>query len=549
MTAAASASPPRTIRLLLVEDDPEDAMILREQIAEAPERITLEVVARVSAALERLRDGAEFDVILSDLSLPDSKGMETFDRLHEAAPTIPIIVLSGGTDEELALATVEHGAQDYLVKGRADAALLARTIRYALKRAEAERALSAERSLLRNVVNNIRDAIYVKDTEGHYLLSNRAHARQLGVGHPREIVGKHTRDLFPAEIAERFLADDHQVIQLGEAIINRHERIVEADGRVRWLSTTKVPLRNEDGKTIGLVGIGRDITQRKEGEEKLAQYTHELQQRNAEMQDDLQMAREVQLAFLPQQFPTFPPDAAADQSALRFYSRYLPATLLGGDFFHVAPVGEMAAGVLICDVMGHGVRAALVTAIHRALMEELHAYAADPGAFLDQMNRALLSILRRTRSPMFASALYLTIDAATGTLRYSNAGHPRPLHVRRRDGVVEMLGASNQRPGPALGLFDAQKYPVLEFSVSEGDLIVLFTDGLYEVENAAGDLYDQEMLLRVIASRASQPTETIFDETVSEVQRFSATRSFSDDVCLVGIEVCRIGPANPDSRT
>lgn len=516
-------------------------MILREQIAEAPERFKVEAVARVAEALERLRTG-EFDVILSDLSLPDSKGMDTFDRLHRAAPMVPIIVLSGGIDEDLALATVEHGAQDYLVKGRADAALLARTIRYAIKRVEAERALSAERSLLSNVVNNIRDAIYVKDTEGNYLLSNRAHARQLGVESPRAIVGKHTRDLFPPETAERFLADDHKVIVLGEAIINRHERVVQADGRVRWLSTTKVPLRNEQGQTIGLVGIGRDITQRKEGEEKLAQYTRELQQKNAEMEDDLNMAREVQLAFLPQQFPTFPAHVAPEESALRFYSRYLPATLLGGDFFDIAPVGETSAGVLICDVMGHGVRAALVTAIHRALMEELSDYAAEPGPFLDQMNRALLSILRRTRSPMFASALYLTIDASTGVLRYANAGHPRPLHVRRRDRVVELLGQSGQRPGPALGLFEGTTYPVQEFRVAEGDLIVLFTDGLYEVENADGELYDQELLMKAIETRAEQPTESMFDETVEEVLGFSATRTFSDDVCLVGIEVCRIGP-------
>jgi sigma-B regulation protein RsbU (phosphoserine phosphatase) len=355
------------------------------------------------------------------------------------------------------------------------------------------------------------------------------------------VVGKHTRDLFPAETAERFLADDDQVIRLGEAIINRHERVVQANGGVRWLSTTKVPLRNEQGRTIGLVGIGRDITQRKEGEEKLAQYTRELQQKNAEMEDDLNMAREVQLAFLPQQFPTFPAHVAPEESALRFYSRYLPATLLGGDFFHVGAIDETSAGVLICDVMGHGVRAALVTAIHRALMEELSDYAAEPGAFLDQMNRALLSILRRTRSPMFASALYLTIDASTGLLRCANAGHPRPLHVRRRDGVVELLGHSNQRPGPALGLFDGTTYPVQEFRVAEGDLIVLFTDGLYEVENAHGELYDQHLLTKAIETRAALPTETIFDETVDEVLRFSATRTFSDDVCLVGIEVCRLG--------
>ena len=75
------------------------------------------------------------------------------------------------------------------------------------------------------------------------------------------------------------------------------------------------------------------------------------------------MAREVQLAFLPQQFPTFPRHAAPDESSLQFHAEYLPATTLGGDFFHIIPISDNEAGILICDVMGHGVRAALVTAV------------------------------------------------------------------------------------------------------------------------------------------------------------------------------------------
>ena len=87
------------------------------------------------------------------------------------------------------------------------------------------------------------------------------------------------------------------------------------------------------------------------------------------------------MAFLPQQFSVFPRRAAPQEVSLRFVSRYLPTTTLGGDFFHILPISETEAGVFICDVMGHGVRAALVTAIARALAEELEEFAADPGAF------------------------------------------------------------------------------------------------------------------------------------------------------------------------
>jgi len=263
------------------------------------------------------------------------------------------------------------------------------------------------------------------------------------------------------------------------------------------------------------------------------------------MEDDLDMAREVQQAFLPQQFPSLPQGAPPEESALRFVSKYLPTEALGGDFFHVAAISDTKAAVFICDVMGHGVRAALVTAIQRTLVEELQPVAHDPGEFLSQMNRALLSILRRTRSPMFASAFYLVADVAAGEMRYANAGHPRPLHLRRSGGSVGFLDGGNMRPGPALGVFDGTVYRTFAAPIAAEDLVLLFTDGLYEVESKKGELYDQTLLLRAVERRLYRPTEQIFEETIGEVRDFSATRSFEDDVCLVGMEVMRLGIGAP----
>ena len=323
----------------------------------------------------------------------------------------------------------------------------------------------------------------------------------------------------------------------GTAIVNRREFVGEGRA-LKWLSTTKVPLRDARGRIVGIVGVGRDITARKQAEEKLARYAEELREKNDEIEVDLQMAREVQQAFLPQQFPAFPSSASAEESALRFVSRYLPTTTLGGDFFHVIAVSETRAGVFICDVMGHGVRAALVTAIQRTLVEELHALADRPGEFLTQMNASLLSILRRTKGPLFASAFYLVADLAAGTLRYANAGHPRALHLRREEGSVEAL--AHGKPGPALGVFEDSVYATHETQLAARDLLILFTDGLYEVENAEGDLFDFGHLKEVLQKRVQQSAETLFDEMLDEVRRFSATGGFDDDVCLVGMEVQRL---------
>jgi serine phosphatase RsbU (regulator of sigma subunit) len=190
--------------------------------------------------------------------------------------------------------------------------------------------------------------------------------------------------------------------------------------------------------------------------------------------------------------------------------------------------------------MGHGVRAALVTAIQRALVEELTDYADQPGEFLTQMNDSLVSILRRTKSPMFASAFYVLIDAKDGRLCYANAGHPRPVHLKRATGGVALLEGPGARPGPALGVFESTRYEQEDNVLRPRDLLLLFTDGLYEVENARGEFYDQSLLLKSIQQRVQRSTEHIFEQTIEEVRQFSATKGFIDDVCLVGVELAHL---------
>ena len=531
-----------TIRVLLVEDNPGDARLIQELLRDAKGgEFETVVVPRLSDAMERL-NLEKFQLILLDLSLPDSHGIETFHKMTAHAPLIPLIVLSGLDDEALALQTVETGAQDYLVKGQVDPRILERAIRYAMKRVEAERALGEERNLLRSVIDNLLDSIYVKDTQGHYLLDNIAHRRLLGVDAAENVVGKSIFDFFPPAAASRFQEDDDVVLRLGQPVLNREEVLVVSDSAtVRWMSTTKVPLRNRSGQVIGVVGIGRDITERKAAEEQIFRYNAEIRQRNAELEDDLHMAREIQQAFLPQQYPTFPRGVSSAESAIRFWSRYIPTTAVGGDFFHILPISDTEAGVFICDVMGHGVRAALVTAIQRALVEEMLPAASDPGRFLTEINRALLSILRRARTPMFASAFSLVVDTARGCVRYANAGHPSPIHIRRETGQIHFLCSEAERPGPALGVFKDAVYETRTSPIAPRDLLLLFTDGLYEVEGNQDAFYSQEMLLELLRKEMTQPTERLMEETLGEIRNFALGHTFTDDVCLIGVEIERTG--------
>jgi PAS domain S-box-containing protein len=137
------------------------------------------------------------------------------------------------------------------------------------KQKEMELKLIAEHNLLRTLIDNLPDGIYAKDAAGRKILANLADLKCFRYKTEAEAIGKTDFDLFPREIAEKFHADDQKVIQ-GQPVINREEYFPGDNGEKRWLLTSKLPLRDQDGKIVGLVGIGRDITEHKQAEESLA---------------------------------------------------------------------------------------------------------------------------------------------------------------------------------------------------------------------------------------------------------------------------------------
>ncbi|MGA9351794.1 MAG: response regulator [Anaerolineae bacterium] len=129
------------MRVLLIEDNEDDALIIREMLVKAKGApFDLEWADRLSTGLERLAEGG-IDVVLLDLGLPDSRGLETLSKAHGQAPEAPIVVLTGLADETVGVKAVQNGAQDYLAKGQVDGNLLARTLHYAIERKQAEEAL------------------------------------------------------------------------------------------------------------------------------------------------------------------------------------------------------------------------------------------------------------------------------------------------------------------------------------------------------------------------------------------------------------------------
>ena len=135
------------------------------------------------------------------------------------------------------------------------------------ERRRTDEALAEERKLLRTLIDNLPDYIFVKDTESRFVINNIAHARVLGATTPEELVGKTDFDFFPQELARQYYADEQEIIWSGQPLINREEFTIDQNGRKQWLLTSKVPLHGSNGSVVGLVGISRDITERKQAQE------------------------------------------------------------------------------------------------------------------------------------------------------------------------------------------------------------------------------------------------------------------------------------------
>ncbi len=259
----------RPIRILLVEDNPGDIALMECMLAEAGAGcFEIEAVQRLAEGLDRLAAGG-IDLVLLDLMLPDAQGIETVGRVRESHAATPLVVLTCRDDEDLALHAMQLGAQDYLVKGSVDGRMLVRAISYAIERTRTECELAEQRRLLAVLLDNIPDRIYFKDAESRFLQLSLSVARQFGLAEPRQALGKTDFDFFADEHAREAFEDEREVMRTGVALIDKVEKETLADGRIFWALTTKMPLRDEQGRVCGTFGISRDFTALKAAEDGL----------------------------------------------------------------------------------------------------------------------------------------------------------------------------------------------------------------------------------------------------------------------------------------
>jgi PAS domain S-box-containing protein len=274
--SASTAMLNKELNLLLIEDNPAEARLFRELLHEVTgNRWTMSVADRMSSALQVL-DGQAFDAVLLDLSLPDSYGLATLREVLGRIPAVPIVVLTGLDDGDLAMQAVSLGAQDYLVKGQVDGLLLARSLRYAIERKEAESALRRSEERFRRAFDDAPIGMVLVDTDQRFKDANKAFGAMLGYSR-EELLGMSFADVTHPRDAEgdrllaqrRFTGEEDPPRKLTRQFLKKSRESV-------WVEITASSIRDETGRVIYGVGMFEDLTQRREIEAQLRQ-SHKLE--------------------------------------------------------------------------------------------------------------------------------------------------------------------------------------------------------------------------------------------------------------------------------
>jgi sigma-B regulation protein RsbU (phosphoserine phosphatase) len=307
------------------------------------------------------------------------------------------------------------------------------------------------------------------------------------------------------------------------------------EGRASTRSEVAVPIA-VNGRTIGALNLESDrVAAYDEGAVEVLRFfsdaaaiaiekaiLHRQLVEKQHLEGQLRIAHEVQLRLLPHAPPAIP---GYDIAGL-----CLPSSELAGDCFDYPRLDQGRLGIVIADVAGKGIPAALIMATFRAFVRSLLGVGLQLPAAMIEVNRHLRE---SARPRAFVTGVCGILEPASGRFSYVNCGHEPPLLVRTH-GDLEELSYS----GPVLGVFEGADYQAHEVVLAPGDTLVLHTDGVGEARSPSGELFGAERLAAIVQVARRRPAAKLADEVVSQVRTFTATQSFADDFTLVIVKRC-----------
>ena len=240
------------------------------------------------------------------------------------------------------------------------------------------------------------------------------------------------------------------------------------------------------------------------------------------LERELELARELQLSILPADFPVFP--------GVRCAAHAHPARQVGGDFYDVIPFEDGRIGLVMADVSGKGMAAALFMALTRSLLRAEARRCPSPREVLLNTHRLLLEI---SRADIFVTVFYGVLDPVRGTLLYARAGHDRPLLLRSGSHECHWLEAA----GMFLGFVEQVELEEAQETLAPGDTLILYTDGMTDAQSPGGRFFGADRLRQAVCTSGTENAQEMCDLVFQEATAFQAGAEQFDDMALLVVKL------------
>jgi len=525
-----------TVRILYMEDDPGLARLFQKRLTAAGYEV--DTASDGDAGLTKFREGS-YDVLAVDHAMPGRDGLEVIRILSSQGLLPATIMVSGSGNEGIAVEAMKLGADDYIVKDTAGGylKLLPSVIEQALRRRRllneklrAEEGLEKSESRLRSTLSSMDDAVLVFNVEGRctecYAPAGNLHVLSQG------LLGKKPSEAMPSEVNEMF-RKAFQEVERGE--VSQIEYPVHIGTEDRWYSA-KLSAMLITGVFTGSVAVVRDITElvaareelrhaNEDLEERVEERTRELKEAQAQLmvqerlKRDMELAAQIQASLLPRELPSL--------DGFEFAAVASPARYVSGDFYDFVSKDAGTCFIVVADISGKGVAAALLTSTARALLRTEAQHEDSPSAILGRVNHSLYEDLAHAEK--FITLLTARLDARLGKLTLANAGHTETLWWQQEEGTFQVLPAT----GLPVGIFADATVPDETIVLRPGDIVVGYSDGITEAANESDELFGLERLKAVVSANAHLSAQDLADSIVETIETFRAGAPLSDDVTLI----------------
>lgn len=391
--------------------------------------------------------------------------------------------------------------------------------------------IEEEREKMRLIFDNVPLHVYFKNRDHEFVIANQAIARWFGFDSPEKLYTKTDRDIFSKEHWSKAEADEIKIMETGEPIVGTIERETWSGKSDTWVMTSKYPWRGSEGEIVGTFGVSTDISDLMVAQQALERSAERFEKKNRQTAEELQLAREVQLALLPGEFP----ETSGEAGVMNFYRLYEPAGELTGEFFEVLPLGDGRVGFLMGEVFDKGVRSALIVSMLRGLIEKEMGSAGDAGAFLTGLNKGFARLLVDSSYPVRATAFYGMVDLERSKIQLASAGHVNPLAVFE-DGVRQIV-PPEQACGPPLGEGERTRYQFIEASLTGLRRLICFTEGLRGATNSLGREFGVTRMLEAVERGGELPK--VMERLAESVKEHEGSEAFPNAICLLGWEITK----------